>query len=313
MKKLFIITLIPLMLLCGCKKEQITNTKTISDTTYSITADCDDDTFNGAFSLCEEYERLFSPHLPDSDISMMNYFDIFEITDSTREILTKALYYCEKSGGKYDITLTPVTKLWDFKEKKIPTADELRIALADVGYDRIELIGNDIALHDTDIDLTSIKNGFITDKAVDYIKEKGVKSGIFSIDGNVKVFGQSYNYEIKKPLSSHPLMTVKIKNTSAYTSSIYPQCFEKDGVLYHHILNSSTGMPTDNNLASVTVLGENATDCDALSTVCMLLGEKEGLALINKTDGYEAVFVKTDSKVSVSNGLKIKGKKIVYK
>ena len=43
MKKLFIITLIPLMLLCGCKKEQITNTKTLSDTTYSITADCDND------------------------------------------------------------------------------------------------------------------------------------------------------------------------------------------------------------------------------------------------------------------------------
>ena len=72
-------------------------------------------------------------------------------------------------------------------------------------------------------------------------------------------------------------------------------------------------MPVDNDLAGVTVLGESAAECDVLSTVCMLLGEETAKSFINQTPKYEAVFIKKDNTASVSNGLKIKGKKIVYK
>ena len=89
--------------------------------------------------------------------------------------------------------------------------------------------------------------------------------------------------------------------------------FEKDGKLYHHILDVKTGLPIENELASVTVLGEKSSECDVLSTVCMILGEETAKNLIDQTEGYEAIFIKKDNSVSVSSGLKLKKNKVVYK
>ncbi len=313
MKKLFILIMIPFLLLCGCKEKQISNTKLLMDTVCTVTADCDEKTLDGAFLLCENYERALSVNSPDSDISLMNFYNEYEMSDGTRELILKALYYCQKTRGHYDITLSPVINAWDFKNGVLPNFDHLNQMLFKVGYNRIEITDNKIDLNDTDIDLSSIVKGFVADKTVEYLKENGAKNGIVNLGGNVKVFGKAYTVGIQKPFSNEVLLTVKIKNSSAVTSGIYQRYFENDGVLYHHILDAKTGMPVENNLASVTILGESSTECDILSTVCMILGEEDAKKLIDQTDGYEAVFIDKDNDFSVSSGLKIKNRTIVYK
>ncbi len=313
MKKFLSLIFIPLLLLCGCSKKQITDTKLYMDTVCTITADCSENTLDGAFEVCEHLDRMLAPNSQDSEISMMNYYDEFEMSDDTRNIIVRALYYCQKTGGKYDITLTPAIEQWDFEKHILPDFNELNRVLYRVGYDRIEIKDNYIDLHNADIDLGSIAKGYVADKTVEYLKQNGAKNGIVNLGGNVKVFGKAYNVGIVKPFSDEIMLTVKIKNSSAVTSGIYQRCFEHDGKLYHHILDVNTGLPVENELASVTILGESSTECDVLSTVCMILGEKAAISLINETDGYEAVFIKKDNSVSVSNGLKIKNNKIVYK
>ena len=93
----------------------------------------------------------------------------------------------------------------------------------------------------------------------------------------------------------------------------YQRYIEKDDELYHHIIDTSTGYGVKNNLSSVTIIGESSLECDALSTVCMLLGLEKGLDLINKTDGYEAVFIEKDEKITLSNGLLIEKDDIYLK
>ncbi len=312
MKKIFILLLIPTLLLCGCASTQ-SDTQFLMDTVCTITADCNDEALDGVFELCENYERLLSRHKPESEVSMANHYDELEFSPETLEILTQAIYYCQKTGGKYDITITPATELYDFNKHIAPTEEEVKRKLYKVGYNRIEVKGNYVDLHNTDIDLGSIAKGYIADKAVAYLKENGAKNGIVNLGGNVAVFGKTYTVGIQKPFSDEIMLTVKIKNASAATSGIYQRCFEKDGKFYHHILDVETGLPIENELASVTILGEKSSECDVLSTVCMILGEEVAKTLIDQTEGYEAIFIKKDYSVSVSSGLKLKKNKVVYK
>ncbi len=313
MKKIFILLLMPTVLLCGCHKSENTKSQILMDTVCTITADCSEEALNDVFKLCENYDRLLSPSSPDGEVSMINYYDEMELSPETLEILTKALYYCQKTGGKYDITITPAADLYDFENQTAPTEDELKSVLYKVGYDRIEIKGNFVYLNNTDINLGSIAKGYVADKLVKYLKDNGAQNGIVNLGGNVAVFGKVYTVGIQKPFSNEVMLTVKIKNASAVTSGIYQRCFEKNGKFYHHILNTDTGLPVENELASVTILGENSSECDVLSTVCMILGEENAKKFINQTAGYEAVFIKKDNSVSVSNGLKLNKNKVVYK
>jgi len=312
MKKIFILLITLSLLLCGCSSNR-SDTQFLMDTVCTITADCSDEALDGVFKLCENYDRLLSPSSPDGEVSMINHYDELELSAETLKILTQAIYYCQKTGGKYDITITPATELYDFEKQIAPTEEEVQKKLYKVGYNRIEVKGNFVDLHNTDIDLGSIAKGYIADRAVEYLKENGAKNGIVNLGGNVAVFGKSYKVGIQKPFSNEIMLTVKLKNASAVTSGIYQRCFEKDGKLYHHILDVKTGLPIENELASVTVLGEKSSECDVLSTVCMILGEETAKNLIDQTEGYEAIFIKKDNSVSVSSGLKLKKNKVVYK
>jgi hypothetical protein len=49
---------------------------------------------------------------------------------------------------------------------------------------------------------------------------------------------------------------------STVTSGIYERGFEKDGVYYHHILDSETGWPIQSELASVTIFSESSMKRD---------------------------------------------------
>ena len=87
------------------------------------------------------------------------------------------------------------------------------------------------------------------------------------------------------------------------SSGVYERCFEADGVLYHHILDTATGRPYDNGLLGVTVITEHSLDGDALSTICFSLGLTEGMELIERTSGAEAVFITDDGRLHKSSGI----------
>ena len=87
------------------------------------------------------------------------------------------------------------------------------------------------------------------------------------------------------------------------TSGDYERFFEKDGVRYHHIIDPRTGWPA-RGLRSATVVSADATLADALSTALMVLGRKDGLALVGRLDGVEALIVDDQGRVFATAGLK---------
>lgn len=275
--------------------------------------------------LISQYESLFSATLPESDIYRINHAagEWVTVSDDTILLLKKALDYCNKSQGTLDITVLPIKNLWDFTgdHPQIPSESALNTALSHVDYTKVELNGNKVRLKDPDamIDLGFIAKGYITDKLCQFLIDSGVKSALLSLGGNIKAIGtkpdgSSYTVGIQEPFAETgvPITTVSISgNYPAYhtefssvtTSGIYERYFEQDGKIYHHIINPSTGYPVDNELASVTILSDSATDGDALSTLCLSLGLLKGTEYISSLYGVEAIFITKDNEVITVFGM----------
>ncbi len=314
MKKFTSVYLLFLLLtLCGCKGES-SNTRFLMDTVVSLTADCDEETLDGAFSLCEKFDNQLSRTNEDSDVYHINSSEGFtEASVETIEIINRALYYSELSDGKFDITVCSVSELWNFNNQVIPEKKEIAEALKNVDYESIEIEGSRINVNGKKIDLGGIAKGYIADKVTDYLKKNGAVNGIVNLGGNVVVFGKEYRVGIKRPFYDDTIAVLRLQDKSAVTSGIYQRYIEQNGKLYHHIIDPDTGYGVENSLTSVTVVGESSFDCDALSTVCMLLGKEKGLELINSISDTEAVFIEKNEEITLSSGLEMQKNEIYFK
>lgn len=307
--------------LCSCsgkQTEKYSKSGTYFDTVISITlydknkASLIDD----CFEMADHYEKLFSRTVPDSDVSRINDAkgDFVTVDDETLELINYGLHYCEISEGKFDITIGALSDLWDITENPgvIPEEEKIQEALGTIGYENIQIQGNQAALTQAGakLDLGGIAKGYIADKMKAYLQNNGVTSGMINLGGNVLVIGNKpdgskYNVAIQKPFDemNSAIAAVQITDQTVVSSGIYERYFELDGRIYHHILDTSTGYPVENNLLGVTIICDNSVDGDGLSTTCLVLGLDKGMALIENLDNTEAVFITDDYELHCSSGI----------
>jgi thiamine biosynthesis lipoprotein len=267
-----------------------------------------------ALEECGRYERMLSRTVEGSDVWRINHAngEAVEVFDDTMEILLCARKISELSGGAFDVTIAPVSTLWDFTSGTavLPDAEEIARAAELVDQTRMELDGNTVRLPaGMMIDLGGIAKGYIADRVKAYLEDCGVKHAILSFGGNivgigVKPDGKEWKVgiqDIDKKTGEYMLVA---RNTggSTVTSGIYERGFDLDGVRYHHLLSAETGWPVQNELASVTIFSESSMEGDALSTAAFVLGTEEGLKLIESLDGIEAVLIARDRSVLYSSG-----------
>ena len=310
MKKIISLNLsLVLLLVCGCTGTQVNkDTRFLLDTVVTLTADCDSKTLDGAFLLCENYEQLLSRTVKDSEVYTLNNSDGFvEVSDDTLEIIKKGIYYANLSNGRFDITIYPVSSLWDFNNEVIPSRDEIAEALKNVDYQSIQFDANKVNLNGKQIDLGGIAKGYIADRVTEYFKENEVPEGIIDLGGNIVVFGnRDYNVGIKKPFGDGQLAaTAKLRNKTVVTSGTYERYIEADVKIYHHILDKTTGYACDSNLISATIIGNSSFDADSLSTVCILVGLDRAKEIIENTADTEAIFIDVDQNIHYTSGLSL--------
>lgn len=322
MKHLKLITLsaLSLFLLSGCSKDQTDQTLTYTDSLFDtvisvqIYDSADESLIDNCKEICTKYDDMFSNTKNDSEISKINNANgqAVEVSDDTISLLKTAIHYGDISNGKFDITISPVSSLWDFQSEdpEIPDATDIQSALTHVNYKNIQINGNQVSLTDSEaaIDLGGIAKGYIADQLKDYLESQGVEHAMINLGGNVlaigkKPDGSDYNIGIQKPFDTtgDPITSVKIADQSVVTSGDYQRYFKKNGKIYHHILNPSTGYPYDNGLSSVTIITDSSVNADALSTTCFALGLDDGMKLVNSTDHVEAVFITSDDKLHYSD------------
>jgi len=316
------------------------------DTTYSITIyqGGSQEILDECIGKCSSYERIFSRTSPDSEVYQVNEierlygqfqeeeairqrrseknrldFEIREdgslacgISEELHDILEKGLYYGEESQGAFDITIAPVTSLWDFtgENPTVPPEGEIQEAVKKVSYRKLSLEEGKVVFRKPGmaIDLGGIAKGYIADALKEYLTENGVKSGMVNLGGNVlcigeKPDGEPFHIGIQQPFAdrNETVAAVRVEDLSVVSSGIYERYFqEKDGTLHHHILNPKTGYSYENDLMAVTVVSEKSVDGDGLSTTCFSLGLERGMAYIDSLEGVEALFITRDEELHYS-------------
>lgn len=274
-----------------------------------------EETVEHCMALCEYYEGLFSATIDTSEISEINQAggQPVEVSDETAELIRKGIEYGELSRGRFDITIDSASRLWDFKDnedKTLPDPDALKEAVRHIDYRCVRVDGNTVTLSDPQarIDLGGIAKGYIADRLKDYLESEGTEHALINLGGNMLAVGNRYDgtdfrIGIQEPFAKTgvPIAAVSISDRSVVTSGDYERYFEKDGVIYHHILDPDTGYPVQNDLDQVTVISDESVDGDALSTTCYALGLDEGMELIRSLDDVEAVFVTKDGEIHRSS------------
>jgi len=269
----------------------------------------------GCLDLCRKYEDLFSRTIDTSDVSAINNAGGAPVTVSieTADIIQTALKYSELTDGRFDITIAPVTELWniDGDNPSVPSSDDIARALSHVSYKGIEVNGSTVTLHEPaeSIDLGGIAKGYIADRLKEYLTGTGVSHALINLGGNVvalggKPDGSDYTIGIQRPFSQEgtPIITIQADEWSVVSSGPYERYFKQNGKIYHHIMDTSTGYPVDNDLLGVTIISKESAAGDALSTGCFALGLQKGLELIDTLPDTYAAFITSDYTVHYSDG-----------
>lgn len=305
----------------GCAQQSYQSDFFAMDTFMSISAYGD-----GAKERVVEAERAINAlenHISrtrtQSDIYRLNAAqgEVVTIEEDTYVLLSAALEMAEETAGSFDPTVAALSDLWQIgtEEAHVPTDEEVAAALATVGYENLVLSDPSVQprtaqlKNGAKIDLGGIGKGYAADIAAALWEDAPENAGaLLRLAGNIYGVGKSERGEswvigVANPDDSQQVIaTVAIEDESIVTTGDYERYFEENGVRYHHVFDPETGYPADTDLRSVTIVGQESTRCDALSTALFVMGEEAGWTYAQQND-IKAVFVTKDHRVRVSDAL----------
>ena len=266
----------------------------------------------------EEFDRIeqqMSRYIEDSELSLINrhaFEKEMQVSPSLFSVLNAAMNISSLSQGAFDISFASLGYMYDFRKKIKPTDMEIQQKLKFFHYQNISLDHKNKTIKFSKegilIDLGGIAKGYAVDQGIEILKKYGVSSAHLSAGGDMRLLGDKQGAPwiigIKNPRNeSEQAIILPLSDTAVSTSGDYERFFMDDkGERIHHILSPKTGKPVK-GIRSATILANEAITSDGLSTAVFVLGVQEGLALINKLNGVDAIIIDEFGKVHFSEGL----------
>jgi len=266
-------------------------------------------------------ETLTSDQAAGSEVAKINAAagqpEPVAISPELLTILWTAREVSELSGGAFDVTWAALRGLWSFDADPpvVPGDEEITQRVQRIGYQHLILTREPatarLAIPGAAIGLGGIAKGYAVDRAAKILKTKGFLDFIVYAGGDLYTSGQKapdrpWTVGVQHPRVPGALISVfPAPGGSIVTSGDYEQYFVKDGVRYHHIIDTKTGRPATGSMA-VTVLSADPVLADALCTALFVLGPERGLELARKAPGVEAILIDPQGQPHLTDGLRDK-------
>ena len=316
------ILLIISMVSCSKEDEKVDKYATKMDTIMHLTAygPNANKAIEAAFNRVDEIEKMASSSINTSDVNKINEAagkEYVNVHPEIIKIIKTSIEYSKISNGAFDITVSPLIKLWGIgtPDERIPTDYEIKEKVALVGY-------NNISINDADssvklmkegmaIDLGGVAKGFTADEIIKVLKEYNVNSAIINLGGSsIYTLGEKPDKTLwsiaiqnpRKEKNEGNIGIINLNQDALSTSGDYQRFFIKEGKRYHHILDPTTGYPAEAGVMSDTILVDSSiADCnmiaDILTKITFVSGVDKGFKIIDSLKGISCMAVTTDFKI----------------
>lgn len=265
-----------------------------------------------------QLEQKFSIGMKESEISLLNQKGRAVLSYDTFTLIKEAKEISELTQGAFDPTILPLMQLWGFTTGnfQIPSESEIEKTLLLVDGKQLKLkeTTKEVLLSsNVKIDLGGIAKGYTSAEIMKIFKKNNVESGIVSLGGNVQTLGKKtdgsdFKIGIKDPngkTQNDYLGVLNIHDKAVITSGGYERFFEKNGQIYHHILDPQTGYPVNNGMKAVTIVSENGTLSDGLSTALFVMGFDKAIEFWRAhKEQFDFIIVLDDDTIYISEGIK---------
>ncbi len=315
-----------LLLSCGQSAKYFSHQGRTEGTYYKITYESPKgiDYEQEIIKLLYEFNASLSTYIPNSLISRINQNDNSAIVDRYfRTVFNKSAEVNKASDGVFDITIAPIVNLWGFGfTSDIPEIAPQKIdsLLQFVGMDKIRISGDKVVKDSPGVmlDMNAIAKGYSVDVVADFLKEKGCRSYLVDIGGEiasrgVNASGNVWRIGIERPADNAQYgdsfqAIIQLDNRALATSGNYRRFFEVNGVKYAHSFDVKTGYPVKHNLLSATILADDCMTADAWATVCMVSGLSKSIEILQQHPEFDAFLIYSDEQGNyqtfITDGLK---------
>ena len=253
------------------------------------------------FALARRYDALFTTYADDSPVSKLNAQagqGAQPVPDEVADVLKLAQRYATLTRGAFDVTVRPLLRVWREAEAagEPPSPAVLASVLRLVGSHKIRFPEAGLVLlpdRGMTLDLGGIGKGYALDRMIERLRGQGVTNALLN-------FGQSSLWASGRPTDAEGWRLalrrpdggiagfVTLADRALSISASLGQIRRIAGKRYGHVIDPRTGRPVERDLLAC-IVAPGAALAEALSTALIVLGEVEGLALVEGMEGVEAL------------------------
>ena len=232
-------------------------------------------------------DGTLSDYRSDSEISRLSasapHVQPVAVSEDLFRVLRVASEISRQSGGAFDVTVGPLSRLWRRARRtgKWPADTDISAAKTSVGFEQLQLnaIQRAIQLKQSHmrLDVGGIAKGDALDQTLATFYAHGIRRVLVDGGGDIIVGdappGQScWKIEIAGFRTQKAKReTLYLQNVAVATSGDLWQWIEHEGVRYSHVIDPRTGQGVTRR-SIVTVIAPRAIDADAWASALTVLG-----------------------------------------
>lgn len=285
--------------ICSCRKESFhTHEGVMWNTSYHITYESEDEFTDSIASAMLLIDSTLSPFNPRSAISALNRGDSIRLSPMLYDVLTISQQVWKESSGHFDPTAGPLINAYGFgpqKERAFPDSAAIREMLSYVGMDKIMIRDNMLIKPDRrmQFNFSALAKGYGCDCVAAMLARQGVRNYMVEIGGEIVAAGKSprggkWHVAVDKPIESASIevhdaqIIIALSDCAVATSGNYRNFRDKGSQRIGHIVDPTTGLPSETDVASATVIAEDCMTADAYATALMSMPAEEAIKLAQR-------------------------------
>ncbi len=210
--------------------------------------------------------------------------EAFSLPPSLLPLIVRAKTLAAQSDGLFNPAIGLLMERWGFHNHAPqcidpPTAAEvarlvaLKPRMSDLSIEGVRLRTGNPAVQ---LDFSAMITGYGIDKAIEHLKEMGIRNALVNAGGNVRAIGsrdgKPWRIAIRHPDGTGVYATIDLLGgESVFSTGDSERSYGCDGNTYLHVIDPRTGYPAQGSRA-VTVVYGDATTADAAATALFVAG-----------------------------------------